>query len=70
MPDMTETQRTQSPESEMDRLLDELMAKIVAQKASNDDLSRYQEILASRTRLMRPPTISLRGLNEMRRKYA
>ena len=43
-----------SKESEIDALLDELIAKIMTGRANARDLAEYQELLASRTRLMKP----------------
>ena len=43
-----------SKESEIDALLDALIAKIMTGRASARDLAEYQELLASRTRLMKP----------------
>ena len=65
-----------SKESEIDALLDELIAKIMDGSASAKDLCEYQEQLASRTRLMRPhpyrSTSARRAATGigMRRKYA
>jgi len=43
-----------SKESEIDALLDALIAKIMTGRASDRDMAEYQELLASRTRLMKP----------------
>jgi hypothetical protein len=53
----------------MDQMLDELIAKIVKREASREDLISYQEIVASRTRMMRLPSIRSRSV-ALRRKYA
>jgi hypothetical protein len=43
-----------SRESEIDRKLDQLSAKIVRREATDKDKIAYQELLAARMRLMRP----------------
>ena len=67
MADVIELQS--SRESEIDRQLDELSAKIVRREADRGDLVKYQELLAARTRLMRPKfRIKIPGA--ARRRYA
>ena len=70
MTDMAELERTSSKESELDRLLEELIAKIVARVATAEDMAHYQELLASRTRMMRPPSLRSRSGEHLRRRYA
>lgn len=70
MVDVMETYSTRSRESEIDALIDALIAKVMAGDATSKDLIEYQELLAARTRRMRPPAIHPRWPSSLRRNYA
>ena len=54
MADMNDLHSATSRESEIDALLDTLIAKIMAGTANDRDRNEFEELVASRTRLMRP----------------
>lgn len=70
MADVKETYSTHSRESEIDGLIDDIIAKVMAGKATERDLIDYQELVAARTRRMRPPSIRPRWPSSLRRHYA
>jgi hypothetical protein len=72
---MDNSYTSSSRESEIDAKLDALIAKIMNKTATAKELIEYQELLATRVRLMRPPTHRTSGYrfvvgSAMRRKYA
>lgn len=54
MPEMDNLYTATSKESEIDTKLDALIAKIMSETATPKELIEYQELLATRVRLMRP----------------
>jgi hypothetical protein len=54
MADVKDPGATQSRASEIDRQLDDLVAKMVEGSASPQEITKYQELLSNRTRLLRP----------------
>ena len=69
MADMTELKIALPRESEIERRLDELLALMAAGSLDHKVTAEYQELLASRARLMRPPPIRI-GLSGIRRSFA
>ena len=67
---MNELYSAASRESEIDALVDQLIAKILSGDASQRDLIEYDELVASRTRLMRQGTSRSTTFQAPRRKYA
>lgn len=70
MADVMETYSTRSRESEIDALIATFIAKVMAGEATKKDLIDYQELVAARTRRMRPPAIHPRWPSSLRRNYA
>lgn len=71
MADMNELRSATSRESEIDALIDELIAKIMAGTANERDRNEFEELVASRTRLMRPKfSVRMSGTWTERRRYA
>lgn len=70
MADVMDTYPTRSRESEIDALIDDLIAKIMAGDSTPKDMIEYQELLAARTRRMRPPASHSRWPSSLRRTYA
>ena len=70
MADVMDTYPTRSRESEIDAKIDVLIAKVMAGDATEGDLIDYQELLAARTRRMRPPALHPRWPSSLRRTYA
>lgn len=68
MPNMNELYSASSRESEIDALVDELIAKIMSGAADPRDRIEFEELVASRARLMR--SRSGRSSVNSRRKYA
>jgi hypothetical protein len=69
MVDMATYRPTATPESEIERRLDELIALMAENRAEPPDAAEYQELLASRARLMRPPPI-ISSYHSLRRRTA
>jgi hypothetical protein len=70
MTGMTEFQTSVPRESEIERRLDEIVALMVAGLAEPQDVAEYQELLASRARLMRPPPIRIAVPSRRTRRVA
>lgn len=70
MADMNDLYSASSRESEIDALIDQLIAKIMAGTADRHELIEYEELVASRTRLMRPKPSRFSAAHTLRRKYA
>lgn len=70
MADVMDTYPTRSRESELDALIDAMIAKVMAGEATDKDRIEYQELLAARTRRMRPPGLHPRWPASLRRTYA
>lgn len=67
MADVTEYRTALPRESEIEGRLDELVGLMAAGTATPADYAEYQELLASRARLMRPPAVHIRIVNAARR---
>lgn len=59
-----------SPEAEIDRILEDLIAKMVAGTATPQEMVKYQELAASRAKLMTPSTKRIDHLRNVRRRAA
>lgn len=55
-----------SAEYQIDRELEELVAKMVRRTATERDYARYQELAAQRTKLMNPSSDNLRSYRTSR----
>lgn len=64
-------EQTQSPEADLDREIEDLIGNKMRGTFSDNDLIRLMELQSQRSRLMRPPTATIRrGVNFYHRRFA